>query len=146
MSDQNVGNAAANKSNSGEGSDRGARLPFKRSDLVKVQITDTDFVLVFVSGRKVLIKDGAIRSTLEKDYKIAFAEEDVEGALLFAEAETVQGTVDALPWGALPEDFMSEADLAARETTLTVKSGAVGSLGTIGGVLGALGLAGAGGG
>lgn len=148
MADKNSGNVGANGVATSGADANVVRLRFNRSDLVKVLITDTDFVLVFVNGRKVLIKDGAIRSTLEKNYKILFNEEEVDGSLLFSEAETAEGPVEALPWGAMPEDFMSEAELAAKggATVLTVsvpKSG-LGNLGLVGGALGALGLAGGG--
>jgi hypothetical protein len=53
------------------------KLRFKRSALDTVLIVDTDFVLVFTDGSKVLIKDGALRSTLEKEYKIGFGETEV---------------------------------------------------------------------
>ena len=150
MADKNTSNAGNNGAANNGADANVVRLRFNRSDLVKVLITDTDFVLVFVNGRKVLIKDGAIRSTLEKNYKILFNEEEVDGSLLFSEAETAEGPVEALPWGAIPEDLMSEEALAAKAgaTVLTVsvpKSG-FGNLGLVGGALGALGLAGGGGG
>eukprot|EP01041_Mallomonas_annulata_P034670 gene34670-57487_t len=90
------------------------KLRFKRSELVKVLISDTDFVLVFANGRKVLVKDGALRSTLAVDDKITFDEEPVSTVELFAEAETASAPADALPWGALSEDLMSAEELAAR--------------------------------
>jgi hypothetical protein len=45
--------------------DASVRVRYKRAALVKVLIVDTDFVLVFADGRKILIKDGALRATLD---------------------------------------------------------------------------------
>ena len=84
------------------------KLRFKRSELVKVLISDTDFVLVFANGRKVLVKDGALRSTLADDDTITFDEEAVSTVELFAQAETASTPVDALPWGALTEDLLCQ--------------------------------------
>ena len=89
------------------------RLRFKRAELSQVLIVDTDFVLVFANGRKVLVKDGALRSTLEKDYRITFDEEPVDSVELFSQAETASAAPEALPWGALAEDLMTPEELAA---------------------------------
>jgi hypothetical protein len=133
------------------------RLRFKRSELVKVLISDTDFVLVFANGRKVLVKDGALRSTLAEDDKITFDEEPVSTVELFAEAETASAPADALPWGALSEDLMSAEELAARtqpDTTVEVEAPFLTIAGmnfsktnvaSIAGGLAALGLTGGGG-
>jgi hypothetical protein len=55
------------------------RLPYKRAALLRVLIVDTDFVLVFADGRKVLIRDGAMQATARRGYKIVLQEEELSG-------------------------------------------------------------------
>ena len=50
MADKNTSNAGNNGAANNGADANVVRLRFNRSDLVKVLITDTDFVLVFVNG------------------------------------------------------------------------------------------------
>jgi hypothetical protein len=128
--------------------DASVRVRYKRAALVKVLIVDTDFVLVFADGRKILIKDGALRATLDNDYTIGFSDEEVPARSLFAQAETAEASTDAVPLGSMSEGMSSprlepsESDvaLAPAATTLTVKAAAsgLGSLGAVGGVVAAV--------
>ncbi len=128
--------------------DASVRVRYKRAALVKVLIVDTDFVLVIADGRKILIKDGASRATLDNDYTIGFSDEEVPARSLFAQAETAEASTDAVPLGSTSEGMSSprlepsESDvaLAPAATTLTVKAAAsgLGSLGAVGGVVAAV--------
>jgi hypothetical protein len=128
--------------------DAAVRVRYKRAALIKVLIVDTDFVLVFADGRKILIKDGALRATLDNDYTIGFSDEEVPARSLFAQAETAEASTDAVPLGSMAdgpsgavlEPPESDVALAPAATTLTVKAAAsgVGSLGAVGGVVAAV--------
>ena len=128
------------------------KLRFKRSALDTVLIVDTDFVLVFTDGRKVLIKDGALHATLEKEYKIGFGETEILGSSLFDQARTADASVasDALPWAALPMNF-GPLDPAVQKTevtsvAVTVAAPSLGIWGLAGAGLALIGLASGGGG
>ena len=135
--------------------DGAVRVRYKRAALVKVLIVDTDFVLVFADGRKILIKDGALRATLEQDYRIVFADEEVPAGSLFAQAETAEASTDAVTLGGLIDDALPPTldsaeqvvALAPVATTVTVKAAASGisTLGAVGGAVTAAGLAAGGG-
>ena len=62
-------------------------LDIKRQDVARVEIVDTDFVLTLKSGRKVLVRDGALRTTLDQNFVLVFLDEEVGGKALFDQAQ-----------------------------------------------------------
>ena len=62
------------------------RLRIKRTDVLSVNIVDTDLVIVTKTGSKLVIRDGAIRSMVDKGFVVSFMDTDVTGADLFRSA------------------------------------------------------------
>jgi hypothetical protein len=89
------------------------RLPYKRAALLRVLIVDTDFVLVFADGRKVLIRDGAMQATARRGYKIVLQEEELSGDALIGQAEILDDAEDTQTW-TTPAELMSSSDAQAQ--------------------------------
>jgi ribosome maturation factor RimP len=116
-------------------------LDVLRKDIGRVEIVDTDFVVTTKSGRKILIRDGALNAVTDEEFSVTFANaEEVPGKVFFSEAETSSSALFSTNW--------SDAKLAESTAALVVPAAASGiSLTTVGlGALAAAALGGGGGG
>ncbi|MCX9059152.1 Ig-like domain-containing protein [Citrobacter portucalensis] len=52
------------------------------SDVKEIKVADTDLVITLRSGKRAVIKDGALRSMIDSQFKIQFTDKEIEGASL----------------------------------------------------------------
>ena len=52
------------------------------SDVKEIKVADTDLVITLRSGKRAVIKDGALRSMIDSQFKIQFTDKEIEGAAL----------------------------------------------------------------
>ncbi len=74
-------------------------LDVVRKDVTSVEVVDTDFVLNTQSGRKILIRDGALHAVTDEDFTVIFADEEtVTGKMLFSESQNTVLDAGPLKW------------------------------------------------
>lgn len=52
------------------------------SDVKEIKVADTDLVITLRSGKRAVIKDGALRSMIDSQFKIQFTDKEIDGASL----------------------------------------------------------------
>ena len=67
--------------------EQSVQLDVLRSEVERVHIVDTDFVILLKSKRRVLLRDGALKSTTMDEFAIEFSDETLPGKTFFARAE-----------------------------------------------------------
>ena len=61
-------------------------VDIRASDIQSVRVIDTDLVITTREGKRVVIRDGALRAMLEPQFVVSFADGDMSGATLFHQA------------------------------------------------------------
>lgn len=114
-------------------------LDITRKDIAKVEVVDTDFVLTTKTGRKILIRDGALSAVTDEEFTVVFSDdESVAAKALFSESANTVLDPSPIKWS----DAMTE-ETAALVAPAVVSSGV--SYTTLGGLV-LLAAAGGGGG
>ncbi len=124
-----------------------AALDVLRRDIAKVNVVDTDFVVQMKSGRKILIRDGALRSATEEDFKVVFSDNEVvSGKEFFGEAQNLPGGNLDANWAdtAITDIPAAEVSTAALVAPVVGASGSYTTVGIVGGLLAAAGGGGGG--
>lgn len=138
-----VTSAAPKKINSGKAvtSKNSVSIDVLRKDIARVEVVDTDFVIIMKSTRKILIRDGALNAVTDEDFSITFSDaEEVPGKVLFSETEADGATSLNSNWS---DGQLKDAEMAA---ALVVPVAASGVSWTVLGVGLAVAAAGGGGG
>lgn len=126
-----------------------AALDVLRRDIAKVIVVDTDFVVHMKSGRKILIRDGALRSATEDDFKVVFSDNEVvSGKDFFSEAQSLPGVNLEANWAdtAITDIPAAEVSTAALVAPAVGASSSYTTIGIVGGLLAAAAGGGGGGG
>lgn len=126
-----------------------AALDVLRRDIARVIVVDTDFVVHMKSGRKILIRDGALRSATEDDFKVVFSDNEVvSGKEFFGEAQSLPGGNLEANWAdtAITDMPASEVSTAALVAPAVAASSSYTTIGIVGGLLAAAAGGGGGGG
>jgi hypothetical protein len=80
-------------------SKKSARLEIVRKDIAVIEVVDTDFVITTKSGRKILIRDGALNAVTDEEFSVTFADDEVaSGKALFSESQTSLVEPTQLKW------------------------------------------------
>lgn len=66
-----------------------------RSEVERIHLVDTDFVLVLKSKRRVLLRDAALKATTDEEFAVVFQDERVGGQELFGQAQSQDPSLDA---------------------------------------------------
>ena len=61
-------------------------VDIRASDIQSVRVIDTDLVITTREGKRVVIRDGALRAMLEPQFVVSFADGEMSGATLFHQA------------------------------------------------------------
>lgn len=125
-----------------------AALDVLRRDIAKVAVVDTDFVVHMKSGRKILIRDGALRSATEDDFKVMFSDNElVSGKEFFSEAQTLPGGTLENNWAdaVITDSSTAEVSTAGLVAPIAASSSSFTTIGIAGGLLAAAGGGGGGG-
>ena len=76
------------------------RINVAKGDVVKVEVIDTDFLLILKDGAKLLIKDGALSAAAEPNYKLVFIDGEASGQYFLSQSQVLSGPPsDASAWG-----------------------------------------------
>ncbi len=121
---------------------KSVNLDVIRKDIAKVEVVDTDFVLTTKSGRKILIRDGALNAVTDEEFSVVFSDdESVSAKVLFNESQSTAIDTAPLNWS-----DAATAETAALVIAAPIVSGV--SYTTLGGaaLLAALAAGGGGGG
>lgn len=71
------------------GASKNVKLDIARRDVARVEVVDTDFVMTTKSGRKILIRDGALNAVTDEEFSVVFSDEEaVSGKVLFSESQS----------------------------------------------------------
>ena len=70
------------------------RLPIGAAEIASVRVLDTDLIVILKSGKRVTIRDGAMRAMIDPNLRIAFADGEIRAADLLKQVGSVQA--DAL--------------------------------------------------
>lgn len=65
------------------------QIPALRKDVAQIQVVDADLVITLKSKRKVVVRDGALRSLTDDEFTVVFEDESVSGKTLFQEASSI---------------------------------------------------------
>ena len=115
-------------------------LDITRKEIAKVEVVDTDFVLTTKTGRKILIRDGALSAVTDEKFTVVFSDdESVAAKALFSESGNTVLDPSPIKWS----DAMTE-ETGALVAPAVVSSGV--SYTTLGGVVLLAAAAGGGGG
>ncbi len=124
-----------------------AALDVLRRDIAKVVVVDTDFVIQMKSGRKILIRDGALRSATEEDFKLVFSDNEVvSGKEFFGVAQNLPvGNIDA-NWAdtAISDISSAEVSTASLVTPAVAAGSSLTTVAIVGGIMAAAGGGGGG--
>ncbi|MEN9671103.1 MAG: hypothetical protein RL018_1380, partial [Pseudomonadota bacterium] len=117
-----------------------------RSDVLRVEVVDTDFVITVKPGRKILIREGALKSTIDENFSLEFSDQQLlTGTELFSQAQT-----SVLPSDSNWKDLITEPTVTPKnviETQPNISAPFAGfNLTTLALGVGGLALAGGGGG
>lgn len=119
-----------------------AALDVLRRDIAKVVVVDTDFVIQMKSGRKILIRDGALRSATEEDFKLVFSDNEVvSGKEFFGVAQNLPvGNIDA-NWAdtAISDISSAEVSTASLVTPAVAAGSSLTTVAIVGGIMAAAG-------
>lgn len=61
-------------------------LPFQRKDIRKIEVVDTDFVVTLADGKKVVIRDGALKAMMYPDYQVKLNDLAFNGQMIIQNA------------------------------------------------------------
>ena len=76
------------------------RINVAKGDVVKVEVIDTDFLLILKDGAKLLIKDGALNAAAEPNYKLVFIDGEASGQYFLSQSQVLSGPPsDTSAWG-----------------------------------------------
>lgn len=87
-----------------------ARVPFSKAEIASVRVVDTDLILVLKNGQRVTVRDGAMRSMLDPEWRIAMVDGEVLGSDLLKQVGKAQV-------GVLAETTVQPADAGTREAS-----------------------------
>ncbi len=89
------------------------QLDVMRSEVERVHIVDTDFVILLKSKRRVLLRDGALKSATMDEFAIEFSDETIAGKTFFAMAEPLPSSYEA--WSAVDAGMSLEQEAAQEQ-------------------------------
>ena len=69
---------------------KGVKLNVLRSDVKSIRIVDTDFVVQLKNGKKIVIRDGAVKSMMDPEFTLAFKDVDVAASNVLQHAGPVE--------------------------------------------------------
>ena len=90
--------------------EQSVQLDVLRSEVERVHIVDTDFVILLKSKRRVLLRDGALKSITMDEFAIEFSDETLPGKTFFAMAEPLPASYEA--WSDVDEGILPEPSTA----------------------------------
>lgn len=108
-----VAGSANGKSPKASGKNSGLKVKLidvLRSDVVRIDVVDTDFMITVKSGRKILIREGALNSTIDENFSIEFSDQEImTGTELFSQAQT-----SLLPSDSNWKDFITDPTVSPK--------------------------------
>ena len=104
------------------------------SDVKEIKIADTDLVINLRSGKRTVIKDGALRSMIDSKFKIQFTDKEIDGASLLRMAGKMEvselSDVAVASAEQSNEDVLVSASDTATDSAASIGTAQDGVLGT----------------
>ncbi len=69
-----------------------ARLGVRRADVKSIRVVDTDMVILLTNGKKLFIRDGAVRAMMDPNFTLAFTDEEMLGRDVLQQAGPLEST------------------------------------------------------
>lgn len=74
-------------------------LNFAYSSVAKIDVLDTHFVATLKNGKKLLIKNAALKSTMDPSFEVVFTDKKIKGQKIIQSADVVESNLsDVESW------------------------------------------------
>ena len=82
------------------GKPKSVRLGVAKSEVLKVQVVDTDFLIFLKSGGQLFVKDGALNAASEPAFELIFLDGSVLGQDMLGQSPyATDSSLTSVPWG-----------------------------------------------